>query len=104
MKERENGWNLKASGYMTAEPSYQKIWPKKACDAIELGRAITFVRVKDGSDTESRVYVPKEHINNLEELVMQYHSAMRCMLETGTWPTDPAWLEKRMRELGIEVD
>lgn len=45
-----------------------------------------------------------EHINKLKELVRQYHSAMRCMLETGTWPTNPAWLEGRMRNLGIEVD
>lgn len=40
----------------------------------------------------------------LRELVGQYHSAMRCMLETGTWPTDPAYLEEQMRELGIEVE
>lgn len=45
-----------------------------------------------------------EHIKKLKELVSQYHSAMRCMLETGTWPTDPIWLEERMRELGIEVE
>jgi hypothetical protein len=45
-----------------------------------------------------------EHIKKLKELVGQYHSAMRCMLETGTWPTDPTWLEEQMRELGIEVD
>lgn len=40
----------------------------------------------------------------LRELVQSYHSAMRCMLETGIWPTDPKWLEHRMSELGIEVD
>ena len=61
MKERENGWNLKASGYMTAEPSYQKIRHKKACDAIELGHAITFVKVADGSVVSKRTYVPESH-------------------------------------------
>ena len=40
----------------------------------------------------------------LRELVQSYHSAMRCMLETGIWPTDPEWLEHRMSELGVEVD
>ena len=41
---------------------------------------------------------------NLRELVMQYHSAMRCYLETGLWLTDPKCLEATMREPGIEVD
>lgn len=39
----------------------------------------------------------------LRELVQSYHSAMLYMLETGIWPTDPEWLEHRMRELGVEV-
>ena len=39
--------------------------------------------------------------DKLRELVRSYHSAMRCMLETGIWPTDPKWLEHRMRELGV---
>ena len=40
----------------------------------------------------------------LRELVRDYHSAMCCTLDMGIWPTDPKWLERRMRELGIEVD
>lgn len=44
------------------------------------------------------------HINKLKKLVGQYHSAMRYMLEVGTWPTDPAWLEEQMRELGVEME
>lgn len=48
----------------------------------------------------------KDHelADRLKWLVERYHSAMRCMLETGTSPTDPAFLEDRMREIGMEVD
>ncbi|MBR3313866.1 MAG: hypothetical protein IKG18_06980 [Atopobiaceae bacterium] len=41
--------------------------------------------------------------DELRELVQSFHSAMLCTLDTGLWPTDPKWLEQRMRELGVEV-
>ena len=56
-------------------------------------------------EDELRIWATQqaEHIEELRDLVGQYHSAMRCTLETRTWTTDPAYLEERMRELGIEV-
>lgn len=49
--------------------------------------------------------VAKLHIENdkLRELVQSFHSAMLCTLDTGIWPTDPEWLESRMRELGVDA-
>lgn len=55
----------------------------------------------------------REQINKLKKLVWQYNSALNCLLKTGIctrqcvacWTfMDPAWLEDRMRELGIEVE
>ena len=45
----------------------------------------------------------KDENRTLRELVQSFHSAMLCTLDTGMWPTDPEWLERRMRELGVEA-
>ena len=58
----------------------------------------------DTCDKDSRYAAAMAENAMLRELVQSYHSAMRCMLETGIWPTDPMWLEHRMCELGVEVD
>lgn len=104
-EERENGWNLKANGYMTAESSYQKIMPKKACDTIECGRVITFVKVADGSEVRECTYVPKAYADELKELVRFMWFADYA----GHFSTLPEHQEhqatvwQRMCELGIEV-
>lgn len=64
MSARENGWHIKAEGYMTSEPSFQKIMPKKACDAIEFRHVITFMRFENGIVADHRTYVPREFLAN----------------------------------------
>ena len=67
--------------------------------------AVPIANIMEPADWQDREMERLEAENaKLRELVRSYHSAMRCMLETGIWPTDPKWLEHRMSELGIEVD
>ena len=45
-----------------------------------------------------------EHIDKLNGLVRQYHSAMCCMCDTDAWSRTLAYLKEQMRKLGIEVE
>lgn len=64
MSAKENGWHIKADGYMTSKPSFQKIAPKRACDAIEFRHVITFMRFENGIVADHRTYVPREFLAN----------------------------------------
>lgn len=105
MSATENGWHIKADGYMTSKPSFQKIAPKRACDAIEFRHVITFMKFENGTVADRRTYVPREFLANeraknkkLRDIVDEllaiaygyapYESELDCELDM-------------MRELGI---
>ena len=111
MKERENGWHLKAQGYlryMTTEPSYQKILPKKVCDAIELER-----KESERDYHERNIELENENAK-LRELVREMFDEIELsgfdpLVERNGkrgpyYEEDPSWrvkIRERMRELGI---
>ena len=99
MKPQGNGWHLYARGYMTSEPLYQRVLPKHACDAIDHGTVVTFVRVDNGRDVERRNYVPIEDFDKLRELVRDMYDNYRVGWNEEI--EDDLW--NRMRELGIEM-
>jgi hypothetical protein len=72
----QNGWYIKAEGYMTAKPAYQMVTPMKACRAIEHGHSVTFVHIMGGAEEDSRTYVTKEYADELRELASLAYSAI----------------------------
>lgn len=108
MDDLENGWYLKAQGYMTSEPLYQQINSFKAARAIESDGMVTFVRVLNGTETLTREYVSKGKYDALkaENADLRELAKDACTVLRGFYK--PEWFDEtvfteRMRELGIEA-
>lgn len=52
------------------------------------------------SNQAKTIYEQIKRIRNLESLVRDMYSMRECFRPNNRWP----WIEKRIRELGIEVD